>query len=494
MALARRKFILLVSATTIALFLVYVPFFLHLDGLTLRIWDEARMASNSLHMYLTGQLLVPHFEGRPDMWCTKPPVLLWLQLGFMKMLGIGEVALRLPSAVSGLFICVLLIYMSRNELHTYYPGILATLILATSAGFVGWHGVRTGDYDILLSFSTLFYLYQFYLYLSEYDPRKMSKYLYAFLGGVVLAFWVKGIAALVFLPALVPFIAIRKPQEFRSMRFWVACLTTGLLAISYYFLRESVNPGYLKAVYENEIGGRLLDAVEGHGHPFGYYISALPSRLGGWIWFFLPASAYLMFFGTGKEPLISALFTSAVVWYLLVMSAAQTKLPWYDIPTYPLIAFITSLGIFRIFNDFLFKIHLKKYLIPIMILFIIGATFRPYSTMYDTVFKPKEYSWDRDYYRLTYFLRDKIRNEEKLEDHILVDTIYCAHNKFYMNWMNHEGSSIDFAHRMKYIVPGKKYIIHQSNVDDFIQTRFRYRLLEEDHNVKRYEILGRKDQ
>lgn len=493
MVLARRKFILLLSATFIALLLTYMPFFLHLDGLTLRIWDEARMASNTLHMYLTGEWIVPHFEGKPDMWCTKPPLLLWLQLGFMKMLGIGELALRLPSALSGLCICILLIYLSRNELHTYYPGILATLILATSTGFVGWHGVRTGDYDILLTFSTLFYLYQFYLYLSEYDPRKYKKYFYLFLGGVVFAFWVKGIAAVIFLPALIPFVISRKTAELRSMRFWVSCVLAAIVAVSYYFVRESLDPGYLKAVYNNEIGGRLMDAVEGHRHPFGYYITDLPNRLGWWVWLFLPAAGYLIFFGTGKEPLISALFSTTAIWYLLVISTAQTKLPWYDIPTFPLIAFVTALGIFRILSDFLVKLHFKKYLIPTMAIFIIAANVVPYVQMYDTVFKPKEYSWDENYYRLTYYFRDKIRQGDDLQDHILVDTVYCAHNKFYMNWMNHEGSTIDFAHRMKYIAPGKKVIVHQSNVNEYVRTRFEYRLLEEYHNVKRYEILRRKD-
>jgi 4-amino-4-deoxy-L-arabinose transferase-like glycosyltransferase len=63
------------------------PVFMHLDTLPIRIWDEARQAVNALEMWENGNFLVTHFEGSPDMWSTKPPLLIWLQVALIGLLG-----------------------------------------------------------------------------------------------------------------------------------------------------------------------------------------------------------------------------------------------------------------------------------------------------------------------------------------------------------------------------------------------------------------------
>jgi len=144
-------------------------------------------------------------------------------------------------------------------------------------------------------------------------------------------------------------------------------------------------------------------------------------------------------------------------------------------------------------SDLLIKLELLKWRNLAMALILIGANLVPYTKMYQVVFKPKEYSWDADYYRLTYFLRDKIQGGDHLIDHTLIDTMYCAHNKFYMNWMNYLGSEIDFAESLEEIQIGDRVIAHQTEINQEINARFEISLLEEYHNVKRYRIMARKD-
>jgi len=460
--------------------------------MTLRIWDEARMASNSLEMYLNGNYFVPYFEGEPDLWCTKPPLLLWLQVLFLKTLGIGELALRMPSALAAVFLVFLIFNWSLKDLESVFPGIIAILILVISEGFVGWHGVRTGDYDILLALSTTAYLFHFYQFIHS-DESRSSKHINYFFLFIVIAVWVKGIAGLIFLPVPALLLLIRKREILRSRSFWLKvllCIAGGLL---YYGIREYLNPGYLQVVYENEIGGRMFDAVEGHKHPFWYYFFSFPSRFGWSIWLLAPALIYTLLKGSKSSKYLTSYLLICAGFYLLLMSISQTKLPWYDIPMYPLMALIIGIGLFHALTDLVFFIKKPIYKSIAVAVLIVALFAASYSAMTDRVFKPKEYSWDVNYYRLSYFLRDKVRNDEVLADHILVDTVYCAHNKFYMNWLNTKGSTIDFAHRMKYIQPGKTVIIHQANVDQYIQSRFEYDLLEEFHNVKIYRILRRKD-
>lgn len=445
------------------------------------------MASNTLEMYLNGNYLVPHFEGVPDMWCTKPPILLWLQLGFMKLFGIGELAIRLPSAISGLAICWLLLFWGHKLTGSYFPGVLASLFLMISEGFVGWHGVRTGDYDILLSLATTFYLLQFQnIHASTED--KMPRLWPAFIG-VVMAFWIKGVAGLLFLPVVFVFLLISQRKLVVSKSFVLSTLLSVFLALSYYFIRESLNPGYIKTVYDNEIGGRLLHAVEGHQHPFPYYFSKLPQRFGWWVWLVLPATFYLYSRSDFRRFVV---FTAgAVSSYLLIVSIAQTKLPWYDLPVYPLIALLMGLGIWLFFEAMLIRLN-GAFLRWLSYGVVLALFLVPYRNMIQTTFKPKEYSWDQEYYRLSYYLRDQIRKEKVFTDHILIDTLYCAHNKFYMNWMNVEGSSVDFAHRAHYARTGESIIAHQESVHQYIRSRYEYTILDSFHNVKVYQVGSRK--
>ena len=59
--------------------LVYFPLFSNLDSTPMRIYDEAFSASSALEMLANGNWSVTHFNGHPDMWFTKPPLMIWLQ-------------------------------------------------------------------------------------------------------------------------------------------------------------------------------------------------------------------------------------------------------------------------------------------------------------------------------------------------------------------------------------------------------------------------------
>jgi 4-amino-4-deoxy-L-arabinose transferase-like glycosyltransferase len=58
------------------LFLCITSFFLRLSAIPVRIWDESRNAMNAWSMYLNGNPFIPYYEGAPDMWNTKPPLLI----------------------------------------------------------------------------------------------------------------------------------------------------------------------------------------------------------------------------------------------------------------------------------------------------------------------------------------------------------------------------------------------------------------------------------
>ncbi|HRS18061.1 MAG TPA: glycosyltransferase family 39 protein, partial [Bacteroidales bacterium] len=160
----------------IILGLMYMPIFGHLDTLPIRIWDESRLAINSYEMLQNRDYIVTHYDGKPDMWNTKPPLLIWIQVLFMKMFGVNEFSVRLPSAIAAFLTCITILFFSVRYLTNFWFGFIAVFVLMTSHGYINIHATRTGDYDALLTlFTTLSGLLFF-----VYCEKQNYKYLYLF--------------------------------------------------------------------------------------------------------------------------------------------------------------------------------------------------------------------------------------------------------------------------------------------------------------------------
>lgn len=127
-------------------------------------------------MLNNGDLIVTHFNGKPDMWNTKPPLLIWIQALFMKILGVNESSVRMPSAIAAFLTCIVLFIFSKKYLKKYWFGFITVFVLITSHGYINIHATRTGDYDALLTlFTTLSCLFFF-----SFCEKQNYKHLYLF--------------------------------------------------------------------------------------------------------------------------------------------------------------------------------------------------------------------------------------------------------------------------------------------------------------------------
>jgi 4-amino-4-deoxy-L-arabinose transferase-like glycosyltransferase len=152
--------------------LVLFPIFGNLNVQPIRIWDESRLAINAYQMCQDNDWIVTHYwDNHPDMWNTKPPLLIWCQVFFMKLLGIGELAMRLPSAIAAFLTCLVLLILSIRYLKDFMFGFIAVLVLITTYGYINAHAVRTGDYDSLLTFFTTISAIAFFAYTENRRSR-----------------------------------------------------------------------------------------------------------------------------------------------------------------------------------------------------------------------------------------------------------------------------------------------------------------------------------
>ena len=143
-----------------ALFLAVAAIFLFVDARTppIVLWDESRNVVNALEMRHGGLGLVTTYEFRPDLWNTKPPLLIWLMTGSMALFGPSEWALRLPSGLAAMATLLILILFVRRMTGSAATALTAASFLLLSPGFFGEAGARTADYDALLLFFTTAYL------------------------------------------------------------------------------------------------------------------------------------------------------------------------------------------------------------------------------------------------------------------------------------------------------------------------------------------------
>ncbi len=463
--------------------LIYFPVFLHLDSLPIRMWDEGRLAVTSYEMSKNGNYLIPHYDGQPEMWSVKPPLLIWFQVLSCKLIGTGELGIRLPTAFAAVLTALALVLFSVKYFKDFWLGFIASLVLITSFGYINVHATRTGDYDSMLTlFMTVFSLL-FFLYLEN----KNKIYLHLFFLAVFLAVMTKSIQGLILLPGLFIYMIIQKKFfVFKDKWAYIDLLLCALGIASYYIIREQYNPGYINAVWENELGGRYTTTLENHKADFMYYYNMLIDyHYTNWYWM-LPCGMAVGFFIKDEKIRKLTLFTTLlVITYWLVISNSETKIEWYEIPLFPFLALIISVFIYSVFNFLKNSSELKSLfnfnIIPYVFLFAVFLS--PYEKIIDKVYKPVEYDWDKEFYQISYFLKGAANSKHSIKDHHLCYEGYNAHLLFYVNILNDANQNVDFKD-WNNLQAGDMIIASQSNVQAVIENSYSYELIGAVNNVK----------
>lgn len=319
--------------------LSYFIVFLKLDSFHMRWWDESMFAVNTYEMLHNGKFFTPYFHSFPDLYNTKPPLAIWIQLAFTKIAGYNELAIRLPSAVAAA-LSILLIFRFISIHYSYIWAWVSALILLTSPGFIDFHTARTGESDSLLTFFVLSAHLNFFNYLR--DPRK--KHIFFFFVFITLTFATKMWASFLFIPAYV--IILIRYKQLRSFLFNQAFLYGSgifiLVIFSLLYFREQQAPGYLQATLLND-ACRIFRTVENHREPAIFYLENLfNKRFSAWFILLIIGCGFAFSdYAKQEKQLLFGLTVLSLV-YLIVITCSKTKLIWYDMPLFPHFAIIAS--------------------------------------------------------------------------------------------------------------------------------------------------------
>lgn len=343
--------------------LCFLTFIYRLNAYPLRLWDEARNAVNAIEMLKNNNYLVLFFNGIPDLWNTKPPLFIWTVVALFKTIGVNELSVRLPSALSASCVVILMYLFARLILKDRIVGLMSTLIIISSMGFADTHIGRTGDFDAMLTLWVFLGAIAFFTYITNHQRR----YLIVTAVSLTLAVFTKGVAGLFMLPGMLIYILITKnlTKLLKKPSFWIAIIASLSLIALYYIGRELALPGYLSAVWKEEFASRYGSLLRFNQKDFLYYWKPLSEfRFQVWI-YYVPVSILAVFLTKNKTHKQWVLFNYLLIGScFFIISNADAKNLWYDAQLYPFM----SLAVASIIILFIKKVPILIRLLPILIL------------------------------------------------------------------------------------------------------------------------------
>lgn len=313
--------------------------------LPMELWDESRLAANAIEMARHGDWMVPTYGQVPDHWNTKPPLMIWAMAALLRTDADPMLAIRLPALGATLGTIALVWIACRRIARDRLAGLIAGTLLVASPVFMGDHAGRTGDYDAVLCLLNLGFVLCAGLYIDADGPKRRL-WIFAATGLLILAILTKGVAGGLAVPGLAAYALIRRrlPALLADPWLWLSLAAGGLVVGGWFVLREHLDPGYLGAVWQNDVAGRMTSALEDHRSGRTFYLRILLRE-------FQPAILFmplLLVMSKDTDPArrrLCLMTGLAALSWLIFISISPTKLYWYVMPMQPLAAIAVGIAV-----------------------------------------------------------------------------------------------------------------------------------------------------
>lgn len=270
----------------------------------------------------------------------KPPLLYWLNSLSFALFGQNEFAARFPCALAGL-LTILFTYWLGRELLGRRVGVIAAVIVGTSAGFIALGRINLTDMP--LTFCMTLCLGSFILAVRDKGERK-TLYYYLFYIGAALAVLAKGLIGILFPGSIVfLFLLLRKRWSLlREMHLFTGILLFFLVAAPWFILVSIQNPEFAQFFFIHEHFERFLTKVHGRYQPGWYFIPILLGVMLPWS-LFIPGALKKVW--TERKSKSGEILSWLAIWSLFIFvffSKSNSKLIPYILPVVPPLAILVA--------------------------------------------------------------------------------------------------------------------------------------------------------
>ena len=343
-------------STIVILLGVFLSFYFNLGSVALFNLDEGAFGEATREMVESGNYLTTYLNGA--LRFDKPILIYWLQALSVHIFGLGEFALRLPSALSAT-LWVVVLYRFVKSHYDQNIAFLSAFMMATSLQITIIAKASIADALLnLLIASSMFLLYNYYLH-----RDKLLLYLLFFLIG--LGVLTKGPVAIL-IPIMVSSIFFTIKRE---LKLWFAMVFNpiGILiflavAMPWYTL-EYLDQGerFIDGFFFKHNLNRFNTSLEGHSGSLLYFIPVVLVGLIPYTTILLRSIVDIRSWFRDDLTLFLIIWFGSV---FIFFSLSGTKLPHYVIYGYTPLFVLMALSIEKIRSDLWL-------LLPPMILFAI---------------------------------------------------------------------------------------------------------------------------
>jgi 4-amino-4-deoxy-L-arabinose transferase-like glycosyltransferase len=254
----------------ILVLILFVSFFAHLGSVPLFDIGESTYAEISREMLANQDFTTAYLNGEP--YFHQPVLFYWIQAATIKVLGLNELVLRLPSAI-GALLWALAVFMFVRRLYDFKTAWYATIFMAASLHItiIGKAAMPEAILNLFISL-TMFNICRFYLTRN----KRFIYWAFMFAGLGVLT---KGLIAVLipFLTSLI-FFGIKKEAKgwlsliFNPVGLLVFCLITIPWYLGEYMLHGEA---FLSDLLLPDPVGQLQDTMAINSEPIYYYLPVI---------------------------------------------------------------------------------------------------------------------------------------------------------------------------------------------------------------------------
>jgi 4-amino-4-deoxy-L-arabinose transferase-like glycosyltransferase len=299
--------------------------------------DEPRYAQVAREMREGREWITPLLGGRP--WLEKPPLYYWQAMLSYSVLGVSDVAARVPSAVDATLL-VVVVYLFFRKFRRGVE-VDAALIAASCAGVIGY--ARAASMDMPLAAALAVGMLAWWAW--REGGNKI--YLAAFYVSMALGMLAKGpVAPLLAAAVTVLFAALMREWRLIVKTLWIPGIVLFCaVGFPWYVCVQAANPQFFREFILEHNLARFSTNVYHHPEPFWYYLPVTALALVPWIVFVVAALAgpVRVWWSERKtkrsDPDLELQFGIFAGCWLIVpvvfFSISRSKLPGYILPAVP---------------------------------------------------------------------------------------------------------------------------------------------------------------
>jgi len=350
-------------------------------------WDEAIYAQVARNIAETGHFLTLQWY-KGYQWFEKPPLFMWLTAPLISIFGNTSFPARFWSAMAGMG-GVIVTYLIGQKLFNRLTGFVSAAMLLSTVHYLYYS--RNGTLDVSVTF---FITLTVYFFIRARESRRLLDWP---LVGVAVGLGVmtKDIIGLLGLGIIVVFSLLdyfwlKNKKAYRIPRnrylFFIICLL--LIALPWHLIMTlKWGKSFWEVYFVGHVLGRAFTDAQGKTQPLLWYLTVIKVSFRIWC---LPLVAGLLVLASkiAKKDwryLLLAVWAGAI---FIFFSMSRSKLIWYIVPIYPVLALIAGRFLERVAKALTVMYNfISPYIIRMMLAVIFFVTSLSYAyVMRDRVY------------------------------------------------------------------------------------------------------------